>query len=97
MRLLLERPELSDLVIADLARWKDWSIQDRLMGLYAEEEFDIPSIKRAIVRYLYYCSRDMPEGVEDAPEYVLQARANLADLEKRDPKTVREARRLLLP
>jgi len=97
MRLLLDRPELADLVIADLARWKDWSVQDRLMSLYAEEEFDIPSIKRAIVRYLYYCSKDLPEGVEEVPEYILQARAHLADLEKRDPKTVREARRFLLP
>src|SRR5262249_44376298 len=29
MRLLLDRPEVSDLVIADLARWKDWSVQPR--------------------------------------------------------------------
>ncbi|GIS58489.1 MAG: hypothetical protein CM1200mP2_07140 [Planctomycetaceae bacterium] len=28
MRILLDRPKLADLVIADLARWKDWSIRE---------------------------------------------------------------------
>ena len=36
MRILLDRPELADLVIADLARWKDWQVQDRLMALYIQ-------------------------------------------------------------
>ena len=52
MRILLDRPELTDLVIADLARWKDWSVQDRLMSIYGEDPYNIPSIKRAVVRYL---------------------------------------------
>ena len=34
LRLLLDRPELADLVIADLSRWKDWKIMDRLMTIY---------------------------------------------------------------
>src|SRR5690606_10265525 len=43
MRILLARPELADLVIADLARWKDWTIIDRLMEIYNAEEYSIPS------------------------------------------------------
>lgn len=58
MHLLLERKEMADLVITDLARWKDWSIQDRLMTMYSDENYDIPAIRRAIVRYLYYCSQE---------------------------------------
>ena len=52
MRILLERPELADLVIADLARWNDWSVQDRLMNIYGKGDYNIPSIKRAIIRYM---------------------------------------------
>ena len=52
MRILLDRPELADLVIADLARWNDWSVQDRLMDIYGKGEYNIPSIKRAIIRYM---------------------------------------------
>lgn len=103
MRILLDRPELADLVIADLARWKDWGVQDRLMDMYGAEEFDIPSIKRAIVRYMHYCAKDLPEDVSsgdasaELPPHVVEARSNLAVLEERDPKTVKEAIRFLLP
>lgn len=99
MRILLGRPELADLVIADLARWKDWQVQDRLVKLYGSEGYDIPSVKRAIVRYMYYCSRDVDPkaGDQPLPKHAAQAKQHLADLEKRDPKTVREAKRFLLP
>ncbi len=89
MRLLLDRPELADLVIADLARWKDWSVQDRLMAMYGQEEYDIPSIKRAVVRYMLACSKDMTAAETD----VTHATQHLADLEARDPKTVSDAKR----
>jgi hypothetical protein len=94
MRVLLSRPELSDLVIADLARWKDWSVQDRLMGYYGADDYDIPSIKRAIVRYMLAATKDMPKGDDvPMPEHVRKAKKNLVELRERDPKTVREAER----
>ncbi|MCP4504883.1 MAG: hypothetical protein GY826_00620 [Fuerstiella sp.] len=96
MRILLDRPELADLVIADLARWKDWGVQDELMEMYDDEEFDIPSIKRAIVRYFFYCSKDRNEDVEDPPEYAVAAAEHLKLLEEKDPKTVRNAKRFLI-
>ena len=34
MRILLDRPTIADIVIAHLARWKDWEVQDRLLKLY---------------------------------------------------------------
>ena len=64
MRILLERPELADLVIADLSRMKDWSVQDKLMELY-DEETNIPSVKRAIVRYMLTSTRDTGEKKTD--------------------------------
>ncbi len=101
MRLLLERPELTDLVIADLTRWKDWDIQDRLMEMYDEEKFNIPAIKRAVVRYLHYCSQDkLPSAAEGAPgepsPAAVKAAGNLKLLEEKDPKTVNDAKRYLI-
>lgn len=108
MRELLDRPELADLVVADLARWEDWSVQDRLMKLYGEGEYSLPSIKRAIVRYYLTAAKMQPPKTDDTktsdasiaktktddlPASALQARANLEKLKEKDPKTVKEAER----
>lgn len=108
MRELLDRPELADLVVADLARWEDWSVQDRLMKLYGAEDYAIPSIKRAIVRYLLTAAKVQPPKADEnkkddstatkskpdeLPASALQARANLEKLKELDPKTVKEAER----
>lgn len=94
MRLLLDRPEVSDLVIADLARWKDWSIQAKLRELYGAEEYNIPSIKRAIVRYMIASTKDVPAGGGESPgKHVAEGARYLEELRKQDPKTVNEAER----
>lgn len=94
MRLLLDRPELADLVIADLARWKDWSIQDRLLELYDADEYNVPSVKRAIVRYYLAGMKDTPGGDDaDQPSHVIRAREILEKLREDDPKTVKQAER----
>jgi hypothetical protein len=108
MRELLDRPELADLVVADLARWEDWSVQQRLMNLYGQGEYSIPSIKRAIVRYLLTAAKVQPPKADETkkddstatkskpdelPASALQARANLEKLKELDPKTVKEAER----
>lgn len=94
MRLLLDRPELCDLVIADLARWKDWSVIDRLMEIYDDDAYNIPSNKRAIVRYMLVCAKEGPEGdAAEAPEHVAKAKQHLETLRTKDPKTVKEAER----
>lgn len=97
MRTLLDRPELADLVIADLARMQDWSVQDSLMSLYGKEEYDIPSIKRAIVRFLL-ASQKAGAAAEGKPaaEHAAQAEKLLAQIESSDPKTVRDAKRFYL-
>ncbi len=100
MHLLLERNEMTDLVITDLARWKDWSIQDRLMTMYSDENYDIPAIRRAIVRYLYYCSQEKNEpsadGTRTSTADAVKAEANMKRLEELDPKTVSDAKRYLI-
>jgi len=96
MYLLLDRPELSDLIIADLARWKDWSVQDRLMTMFDAEEFQIPSIKRAIVRYMLACKKAGKKDPEQYAEVAAVAAENLAILEDKDARIFRDAKRFFI-
>jgi hypothetical protein len=100
MHVLLDRPELADLVITDLARWKDWTVQDRLMAMYDEDKFDIPSIRRSIVKYLLVCSQEKGTPADDGtvtrPDTALRADELLKVLEEKDPRTVTEAKRFLI-
>jgi hypothetical protein len=78
LRLLLQEPKLADLVIADLARWQDWSAIDRLVTLFKEAQADNIFVREPIVNYLRACP--LPE-----------AATAVAELEKIDPEAVRRA------
>jgi hypothetical protein len=94
MRLLLDRPEVADLVIGDLTRWKDWSLQARLMELYGSDEYNIPSIKRAIIRYMIASTRDVPAGGgEPTPKHATDGAHYLETLRNKDAKMVNDAER----
>ena len=87
MRELLDRPELADLVVADLARWEDWSIQDRLMSLYGAKNFDDRQTRKAIVGYFLAATK------AKSAEVKLQARKNLDKLRERDSAIVSDVER----
>jgi len=78
LRLLLEEPKLADLVIADLARWEDWTVIDRLVELFEKAEADNIFVREPVVNYLRACP--LPA-----------ATAAIARLEKIDPEAVRRA------
>ncbi|MFM8705982.1 MAG: hypothetical protein ACKOHG_19430 [Planctomycetia bacterium] len=78
LRRLLDEPKLADLVIADLARWQDWSVIDRLVELFEKAEADNIFVREPVVNYLRACP--LPE-----------AAAAIAKLEKIDPEAVRRA------
>ena len=94
LRLLLAEPDVADMIVADLARWQDWAAMDRIVGLYGSEGYDVPAIDRAIIRYLMEAERDAPT-TGDAPPHVEKAKAALEEIEERDPKAVKNARRYL--
>ena len=75
---VLEREELADLVIPDLARWNDWSQIDRLVKLFAEADPENNWVRVPVVNYLRACPK---------PE----AKKALEKLEKIDPESVRRA------
>ena len=78
LRILLAEPKLADLVIADLARWQDWSVIDRLVTLFKEASADSIFVREPVVNYLRACP--LPE-----------AAAAVKELETIDPEAVRRA------
>lgn len=97
MRLLLERPELADMVAADLARWKDWEVQDRVYELYDKDDYNSAVMKRAFIKYFLTSVKDGPKGEGAAqPAHVKKGREYLDKLRERDPQLVKEAERYLL-
>jgi hypothetical protein len=79
---LLEQSDIADLAIEDLRRWNRWEVSDRVLVLQDKSGFDIPIVRRAILRYALSC----PE--KKAAEFVNQYR-------KRDPEMVKDAEELL--
>lgn len=76
---VLERPELADMVIPDLARWNDWSQIQRLARLFKEAEQDKNWLRVPVINYLRACPLPEAEKV-------------IAELEKIDPDAVRRAK-----
>ena len=50
-RLFLDRPDIADVMIVDLARWGDWSIADKLLGLYQSEKDEHRFLRMPIAAY----------------------------------------------
>jgi len=97
LRILLDRPDIADLIISDLARWKDWSSMDRLMKLYGKEDYGLPAFKRATVRFMLAASKDRPKDKKaPLPAHVVAAEKCLADLRMRDAKLVADVEKYSL-
>ena len=76
---VLDNDELADLVIPDLARWKDWSQIDRLTRLFEDANDDNNWIRVPVVNYMRACP--LPE-----------AQTAIDKLEKIDPEAVRRSK-----
>lgn len=76
---LLDRPDLADLVIPDLARMGDWSQLDRLTQLFKDANEDNAWIRMPIVNYARACP--LPEAKE-----------RLKEMEKVDPAAVKRSK-----
>ena len=78
LRYMLERPQLADLVIPDLARWEDWESMDRLVKLFKEADQKNSWVRVPVINYLRACP--LPD-----------AKKRIEDLEKFDPDAVKRA------
>jgi hypothetical protein len=79
LRLMLDRPQLADLVIPDLARWEDWSQMEKLVQLFKDADDKSSWVRVPVINYLRAC----PEP--EAEKYI-------AELEKIDPAAVKPAK-----
>ena len=87
MRRYLDRPRLAASVLPDLARWKDWSVLERLTKSYGQSPFDADLAKQDIVKFALVCERDGRKTRPDTPPATaLKARQFLNGL---DPEFVR--------
>ncbi len=66
MRLILDRPELADLVIPDLARWEDWSQIDKLAELFKSADDKSSWVRVPVINYLRACP--LPEAEQTLDE-----------------------------
>lgn len=78
MRYMLERPQLADLVIPDLARWEDWSQVDRMVKLFKDADEETSWVRVPVINYLRQCP--LPK-----------AKNQIKALEKIDPAAVKRA------
>lgn len=78
LRYLLDRPELADLIIPDLARWQDWSAMDRLVDLFKNANEKSSWVRVPVIQYLKACPLPKAENT-------------LKELAKIDPDAVRRA------
>jgi hypothetical protein len=78
IRLMLDRPQLADLVIPDLARWEDWSVMDRLVELFKTANEESSWVRVPVINYLRACP--LPAAKE-----------RIEELAKIDPETVKRA------
>ena len=103
LRLLLDNPELAEIAISDLTRWKDWTVQPRLVKLYGGGGDNAPATKRAIIRFMLASTYDLPnEATAPVPEgrlppHVLRGREALQIFRKQDPELVESAEKYFRP
>ncbi len=79
LHLMLERPQLADLIIPDLARMEDWSQLPRLVELFKKADAKSSWVRVPVINYVRACPK---------PE----AKKVLAELEKIDPEAMQRAR-----
>ena len=78
LRYMLDRPELADLVIPDLARWEDWSAMERLVDLFKQSDDKSSWVRVPVINYLRAC----PDPA---------AKTHLDELAQLDPESMKRA------
>ncbi len=78
IRQLLDRPKYADMIIADLARWEDWSVMERLVKMFKEADDETNWLRVPVITYLRACPK------QEAAGYI-------EELRKIDPEAVQRA------
>jgi hypothetical protein len=76
--LVLDKPQMADLIIPDLARWQDWSQLDRLVEMFKTADTNVTYVRMPIINYVRACP--LPA-----------AQQALEDFNKIDPEAVKRS------
>jgi len=82
LTILLDQPDIADLAIEDLRKWKQWDQLDRILALAGRSSHDVPIVQRAILRFALSCPSTKAAAFVDAQR-------------KRDPERVKDVEELL--
>ncbi|MEO1993762.1 MAG: hypothetical protein ABGZ17_00625, partial [Planctomycetaceae bacterium] len=94
LRILLDRPKLAEIVITDLARWQDWSIQTQLMTMFTDQRFQDKFTRRAIAAFLLV-SVESDSDAKPPMAHVQRGRKYLTQIQATAPDVLRAAKRLV--
>jgi hypothetical protein len=83
MGVLLDQSDIADLAIDDLRKRECWDMADRVLALQKSKAYEIPIVRRAILRFALSCKDN-----KAAVGYVAEQRKN-------DPQMVADAEELL--
>ncbi len=86
--------KFAELVLADLARWKDWTVLERLIDGYGKAPFDHDGAKLKIIQFAQVCSKDKSE-TDQIPVQVAKAKSFLERVEQETPDLIRQTRRTI--
>lgn len=80
LRAVLDRADLADLVIPDLARWEDWEVMPKLIELFENADSDSNWVRVPVINYLRACA-NAPQPPEEgsAESEALETRLQLAN------------------
>ncbi len=82
--LLLSQSDIADLAVEDLRKWEAWGEADKVLSLPKSEAFNLPIVRRAVIRYALAAQDKVPA-----------AKAFVAAERKRDAALVADAEELL--
>jgi hypothetical protein len=82
--LLLDQGDIADLAIEDLRKWECWDKADQVMGLQTKDVYNVPIVRRAVLRFALSCGKKCSA----AEKYVAEQR-------QKDKQAVDDAEELL--
>jgi hypothetical protein len=82
MSLALDQPDMADIPIEDLRRWRCWTLTERILALDGKKDYEGPLMERTVARYALACP--LPE-----------ANRFIEDLRRKNPDLYRDTVELL--
>jgi hypothetical protein len=76
IELLLSQKDIADLAVEDLRKWREWNLADKVLGLSKTPAFEIPIVRRSVLRFALSCA----DKVATAKVYVGEERTKDAQM-----------------